>query len=136
MDELVELDRTEGLRSGSVVVLHIEDDRSVARAVARLLRLRGYEVVGAVSSDEAIQLIEAGLLPDLILTDYHLPQDTTGDQLVAEITLRLGFKPPTIMLASLPAPEVAKVKSVADRIFAKPADEVLDEIGRLLGTLT
>ena len=62
MDEMVELDRTERLRIGSVVVLHIEDDRSVARAVARLLRLRGYEVVDAVSSDEALQLIEAGLL--------------------------------------------------------------------------
>jgi DNA-binding response OmpR family regulator len=74
----------------------------------------------------------------LILTDYHLPQDITGDQIVTEITTRLGFKPPTIMLASLPGPQVEKVKSVADRIFAKPADmhEVLDEIGRLIGTLT
>ena len=72
----------------------------------------------------------------MILTDYHLPQDITGDQIVAGISVRLGFKPPTIMLASLPAPEVAKVKPVADRIFSKPADmcEVLNEIGRLLGT--
>ena len=54
-----------------MVVLHIEDDLSVARAVARLLRLQGYEVVGAVSSDRAIHLIEEGLVPDLILTDYH-----------------------------------------------------------------
>lgn len=42
------------------------------------------------------------------------------------------------MLASLPGPEPAKEKSVADRIFAKPTDvgEVLNEIARLLGTLT
>jgi DNA-binding response OmpR family regulator len=138
MDELVESVRHRGPRIGSAVVLHIEDDGSVARAVGRLLRLQGYQVESAVSSDEAIHLIEEGLVPDLILTDYHLPQDITGEQTVLEITTRLGFKPPTIMLASLPGPQVAKVRSVADRVFAKPADmdEVLNEIGRLLSTLT
>jgi CheY-like chemotaxis protein len=121
---------------GAIKVLHIEDDPSVARSVARLLRLHGYEVIGATSGDEAIQLVEDGLVPDLILTDYHLPREMTGDQVITEIETRLGFKPPTIMLASLPGPRLEKVKSVADRIYAKPAemDEVLSEIGRLLGT--
>ena len=144
MDELAKSDRPAGPRIDPgpridrVVVLHIEDDRSVARAVARILRLQGYEVVSVVSGAEAINLVEDGLIPDLILTDYHLPRDMTGDQIVTEIATRLEFKPPTIMLASLPGPQVEKVKSVADRIFAKPADmhEVLDEIGRLIGTLT
>jgi DNA-binding response OmpR family regulator len=138
MDQLAKSDRPADPRIDPVVVLHIEDDRSVARAMARILRLQGYEVAGAVSSDEAIHLVVDGLVPDLILTDYHLPQDITGEQIVTEIETRLGFKPPTIMLASLPGPQVEKAKSVVDRIFAKPADmdEVLSEIGRLLGTLT
>ena len=72
MYDLAKPDRFEEHHIDPVVVLHIEDDLSVARAVARLLRLQGYEVVGA------------------------------------------------------------------DRVFAKPADvgEVLNEIARLLGTLT
>jgi CheY-like chemotaxis protein len=109
-------------REGAIKVLHIEDDPSVARSMARLLRAHGYEVVSAASGDEAIQLVEDGLLPDLILTDYHLPLEMTGEQVVTEVATRLGFKPPTIMLASVPGPEVEKMMSVADRIFAKPAD--------------
>ena len=121
---------------GGVKVLHIEDDRSVARSVARLLRLQGYEVMSAVSGDHAIQLIEDGLIPHLILTDYHLPSGLAGDQVITEIETRLGFKPPTLMLASVRGPCVEKMKPVADRIFAKPADMdvVLQEMARLLGT--
>ncbi len=104
--------------------------------MARLLRLQGYEIISAASGDDAIRLVEDGLVPDLILTDYHLPSGMTGDQVIIEIETRLGFKPPTIMLASVRGPCVEKVQSIADRIFAKPADMdvVLQEIGRLLGT--
>jgi DNA-binding response OmpR family regulator len=123
-------------RAGAIKVLHIEDDPSVARSMARLLRAYGYEVIGAASGDEAIQLVEDGLLPGLILTDYHLPLDMTGEQVVTEVATRLGFKPPTIMLSSVPGPEVEKMRSVADRIFAKPGDidVLLSEIKYLLDT--
>jgi two-component system, sensor histidine kinase len=115
-------------------VLHIEDDPSVARAVARLLRIKGYEVTSAASGDEAIQVVENGLVPDVILADYHLPFQVTGDQVVTEIATRLGFKPLTIMLASVPSPNDEEVRLVADRIFEKPADMllVLDELQHLL----
>ncbi len=115
-------------------MLHIEDDKSCARAVALFLGLQGYEVVSATSSDEVIHLIEAGLVPDLIIADYHLPRDITGDQIVVEIMTRLGFRPPTIMLASLSGSDAEKVKSVADRIFVKPTDMnvILREIEFLL----
>ena len=116
----------------SIKVLHIEDDPSVAKAVARMLGLHGYEVISAASGDEAIRLVENGLIPDLILTDYYLPLQMTGDQVVIEIATRLGFKPPTILLAS--APRIGT--SVADRVFSKPADmdAVVREIERLIGT--
>ena len=106
-------------------VLHVEDDPSVARAVARVLRIKGYEVTSAASGAEAVQVVENGLVPDVILTDYHLPFEMTGDQVLAEITTRLGFTPPTIMLASVQYPHVEKVKSVAYRVFEKPADMLL-----------
>ena len=109
-------------RHGAAIkVLHIEDDPSVVRSVARVLRLHGCEVMSAASGDRAIQLIEDGLIPDLILTDYHLSSGLAGDQAITEIETRLGFRPPTLMLASVRGPCVEKMKSVADRIFAKPA---------------
>lgn len=119
---------------GSIQVLHIEDDSRVAVAVARLLLLQGYDIISAASADEAIQVIEDGLVPDLILTDYHLPGEITGDRVIAQIEARLGFRPPTIMLASVPDLRAEEMQSIANRIFVKPADMdiVLREMGRLL----
>jgi hypothetical protein len=59
------------------------------------------------------------------VTDYHLPFEMTGDQVVTKIATRLGFRPPTVVLASVPSPDVEKVMSVADRVFEKPADMIL-----------
>jgi CheY-like chemotaxis protein len=117
-----------------IKALHIEDDPGFARAVARLLRIQGYEVTSAASGSEAVQVVENGLVPDVILADYHLPLEMTGDQVVAEIVERLGFRPPTIILASVESPNVEKVMAVADRIFDKPVDMllVIHEIQHLL----
>jgi len=116
------------------VVLHIEDDENVARAAARRLRLAGYEVVSAASGDDAIQRIENGLVPDLVLTDYLLPLQMTADQVVTEMQTRLGFKPPTILFASVTRLEIERIGSFADRAFDKPADMrvLLQEIESLL----
>jgi CheY-like chemotaxis protein len=119
-----------------IKVLHIEDDPSVARSMARLLRLEGYEVASAATLDEAMQQLELhGLRPDLILTDSRLGMGLTGDELVAAIEARLKFKPPTIMLTSVTAPQ-HEAKSIADRILPKPVDinVLLHEIEDLLGT--
>ncbi len=40
---------------GAIKVLHIEDDPGVARSMAMLLRLEGYEVFSAATRDEAMQ---------------------------------------------------------------------------------
>ena len=115
-------------------VLHIEDDTSVARSMARVLRLRGYKVISAASGDEAVKVVEEGLLPDLILTDYHLPSAMTGYEVIMALVTRLGFKPPTIMLASVPDSRAEEMHSVVDRFFSKPADmkSLLCEMRRLL----
>jgi PAS domain S-box-containing protein len=120
-----------------VKVLHIEDDPGIARSMEMLLRLEGYEVIGAASRDEALQHVEAhGLRPDLILCDFQLPMGFTGDEIVAEIAARLQFKPPTIMLTGdIADSHVAKAKLIAERILPKPVDInlLLREMETLLG---
>ena len=115
-------------------VLHIEDDTSVARSIARVLRLRGYKVISAASGDEAVKVVEEGLLPDLILTDYHLPSEMTGYEVIMTLATRLGCRPATIMLASVPDSRAEAMLSVVDRFFTKPADvkSLLCEMRRLL----
>jgi CheY-like chemotaxis protein len=120
---------------GAIKVLHIEDDLSVARSIARALRARGCEVASAATRDEAMQHLEVhGFRPDVILTDYQLEMGVTGDVIVAEIAARLQFRPPTIMLTGVASQQVAGVKSFADRTLAKPVDinALLCEIESLL----
>ncbi len=77
----------------AIKVLHIEDDPGIARSMAMVLRLEGYEVTSAASRDEALEHIDAhGLRPDLILSDFQLPMGFTGDQVVAEIAARQGLE--------------------------------------------
>jgi PAS domain S-box-containing protein len=113
--------------SGTVTVLHIEDDPGVARSMAMLLRLEGYEVVGAPTRDEALQQVTThALRPDLIICDYNLPMGFTGDEVVAEIAVSLGLKPPTIMLTGdIADKHLRKAKLVADKILPKPVDIAL-----------
>jgi two-component system CheB/CheR fusion protein len=122
--------------STRIKVLHIEDDPGVARSMAMLLRLEGYDVISAGSRDEALQQIEVhGLRPDLILCDYQLPMGITGDEIVAEIAARLQFRPPTIMLTGdIADKHIEKSKLIADRILPKPVDVMvlLHEIEDLL----
>jgi two-component system CheB/CheR fusion protein len=125
---------------GAPKVLHIEDDPGVARSMALLLRLEGYDVISAATRDEALQHVEVhGLRPDIILTDYQLPMGFTGDEVVSEIAARLKSKPPTIMLTGDTAHDhVDKAKAVADRILPKPVnvDVLLREMVKLLNTAT
>ena len=122
---------------GITKVLHIEDDPGIARSMEMLLRLEGFEVIGAASRDEAMQHIEVhGLRPDLILCDFQLPLGITGDEIVAEIAALLQFKPPTIMLTGdIADRHIEKARLVADRILPKPVDInlLLRDIEALLG---
>jgi CheY-like chemotaxis protein len=111
------------LRGCAIKVLHIEDDPSVARCIARALRASGCKVASAATREEAMQHLEVrGFRPDVILSDFQLEFGVTGDVVVAEIAARLQFKPPTIMLTGIASQQVAGAKSFADRILAKPVD--------------
>ncbi len=124
-------------REGNVTVLHIEDDPGIARSMAMLLSLEGYEVVGAATRDEALQHVnEHGVRPALVLCDFNLPMGFTGDEIVAEITLALGYKPPTIILTGdIAEQHVKKARRVAERILPKPVDinRLLKDMTELLG---
>jgi CheY-like chemotaxis protein len=115
-------------------VLHIEDDPSVARAIARVLRLEGYKVFSAASGDEAVKLVRDGLLPDLILTDHDLSSEMTGYEVIIALAARLGFRPPTIMLTGGIDSRDDEIYPGVDRLLSKPADVniLLCEMGRLL----
>lgn len=107
----------------AIRVLHIEDDPSVAKSIARALRLAGVEVASAATRKEAIDHVEVrGLRPDVIVTDFHLGGGLTSEMVVAELAVRLNFKPPTILLTG--SSGLRHPMPFANRVLSKPVDVV------------
>jgi PAS domain S-box-containing protein len=55
------------------IVLLVEDYTELRSVAGRVLSRAGYQVIPAVSGEEALKMIEAGLRPDLLVSDIGLP---------------------------------------------------------------
>jgi CheY-like chemotaxis protein len=56
------------------VVLLVDDDRAVLDATTMLLEAAGIEVHSALNGDEALAVIDDGVRPDILVSDYRLPR--------------------------------------------------------------
>ncbi|WAS96843.1 response regulator [Nannocystis punicea] len=54
-------------------VLVVEDDRDIRETMGLVLEGEGYEVVTAPNGREALQLLQSGLRPCLVLLDLMMP---------------------------------------------------------------
>jgi CheY-like chemotaxis protein len=54
-------------------VLVVDDEELVRMSTAHMLSDLGYHVVEAGSGEEALRLVNAGLCPDILVTDYMMP---------------------------------------------------------------
>lgn len=70
--------------SRSAVVLLVDDEDQVRFTTAESLTELGYDVISAGSGQEALNEVEAGLTPDLLVTDHLMP-GMTGAQLAMEM---------------------------------------------------
>jgi PAS domain S-box-containing protein len=58
---------------GGLQVLVVDDDELIQRSVGMLLDVLGHAPVIAVSGEQALQKIQAGLRPDLVILDMNMP---------------------------------------------------------------
>jgi signal transduction histidine kinase/CheY-like chemotaxis protein len=73
---------------GDERVLVVDDEAQVRKAVARLLRLDGYDVTTAASGEEALAMCRAAPAPfDLLLTDVVMP-GMTGSELADVVRIQ------------------------------------------------
>ncbi|MCX6543177.1 MAG: ATP-binding protein [Acidobacteria bacterium] len=107
---------------GSERVLLVEDEDSVRRVAARVLRQRGYDVTEASDGREALELVNRATDPfDLVLTDVVMP--IMGGQELAERLLARGAPVPKILFASGYTEDGIVRQGVLDRntaFLAKP----------------
>ena len=117
---------------GTVRILVIEDEESIADPLADALRSEGFEVVWAAGFEEGLKAFR-GSRSDLVLLDVMLP-DGDGRDLLREV--RRTSRLPVIMLTAR-GKEVDKIVGLeigADDYVVKPfgADEVIARIRAVL----
>ena len=101
-------DEEAGLRTrfDGVVVVLVDDDAVVLTAMSALLEQWGCRVIAADSGDSAVALIEqSAQQPDLIVTDYRLRDEVTGNDVIALVQGHLGHPLPAAIVTGDTAPE-------------------------------
>ncbi len=73
-------------RAGSVLV--VDDEELVRSSTADMLADLGYAVIEANSAEDALSRLDAGLRPDLLVTDHLMP-GKTGTELARDVLRRL-----------------------------------------------
>jgi CheY-like chemotaxis protein len=86
------------------LVLHVDDDDTLRRSTALLLRTAGFETREAMCGEDALSQVETlrGRL-DVLIVDYDLGAGMTGTELAEHFARLLGHAVPTVMLTGDPA---------------------------------
>ena len=66
----------------SHVVLVVDDDRMARSVIVNMLELKGYQILEADNSHEALNYLRSRQAVDLLVTDYHMPGNLNGEQFV------------------------------------------------------
>lgn len=72
-----------GSATGTVLV--VEDQLELLAMISRVLDSAGFSVKSATTADEAITLVEAGLQPNLLITDAVMPGSVSMEDLVFRV---------------------------------------------------
>lgn len=117
------------------LLLAVEDEPRNSALLEAILGRAGYRLAVAGDLAEARTML-AGMTPDLVLLDRHLP-DGDGLDLIATIRddERLGHVPILLVSASvLPRDQRAALEAGCDGFLAKPVrvKPLVDEVRRLL----
>jgi CheY-like chemotaxis protein len=100
-------------------VLIVEDDADTRAALFQLLTEAGYSVLTADNGQQALDLLERGIRPQVILVDLMMPKVDGLDLLTyMREDPELRFTP-TIVITAMPKEHV---KVIADAVFHKPLE--------------
>lgn len=90
--------RDRSMRDLSVLV--IDNERQIQSGMRTLLTGWGCTVATAEGFDQAASLYTDDKRPDIILVDYHLKDDETGDIVITRLHAHFGAKIPAVMISA------------------------------------
>jgi DNA-binding response OmpR family regulator len=102
----------------SAVVLLVEDDESIRRPTAEILRSEGYDVVESANGEDALEQLDA-VAPDCALVDLMLP-GIDGFEVCRSIRQRSGMPIIVVTAKDDPFDVVAGLEAGADDYVTKP----------------
>jgi FixJ family two-component response regulator len=110
----------------------VDDEAFVRTALARLLRLAGYETVTYASGEDFLAALEDPR-PDCVLLDIHLP-GLSGFDVKDRLTI-LQFNLPVIFITASDETDCAQAARVGSYLLHKPFsnDKLLATIAAALG---
>jgi DNA-binding response OmpR family regulator len=98
-------------------ILVVEEDILEGLAVAEILMNKGFAVMPAANADEALKSVQAGDIPDLVITSVEISGSLSGLQLAAHIREALPALKTLVIFARLPRP---LCRDVTELYLAKP----------------
>ena len=117
------------------VILIIDDASIVLEGTGGLLRTWGYSIMTAGSDEAAlVELTEHRQRPDLIISDFHLPNGKTGIEAIERINAAFSASIPAVLISGDTSPE--RLRDAKDKgyvLLHKPVDPmrlraVMDQI--------
>ena len=103
-------------------VLLIDNDELILDSLSELLEADGFQVHTANDGAECIAIISNGIFPDIIITDYHIP-NRNGVEIVKSIRNFLSEEIPAIIFADDTSAKVRKAARQNKCIFlSKPRE--------------
>jgi PAS domain S-box-containing protein len=109
-------------------ILLVEDDSAVRAATCMLLKLEGYHVTAVGSLAEALQEVDRGGAPDMVVTDYHLGGGQVGTQVISALRTCVSMPLKAVIMTGDTSSAVKELTRDANlRLASKPinADELL-----------
>lgn len=88
---------------GGCRVLLVEDHGQAREILRELLETWGYSVGAVADAEHAMAAIEAANPPEVIVSDYRLPGETSGLDLIRRCRERLGASLPALLVTADPA---------------------------------
>jgi two-component system CheB/CheR fusion protein len=117
-------------------IVVVDDDPEVLELLEELLKGDGHIVKTATDAQTALKLVGAGAIrPEILLTDYNLPNGMDGLELLTQLRQSLHFALPAIILTGdISSATLAKIASQQCTQLSKPvkAHELKEAIERLV----
>ncbi|SIO14361.1 hybrid sensor histidine kinase/response regulator [Vannielia litorea] len=122
------------LRARSPLVLLVENDTALARALSQMIEGWGAHVLHAHNATEALDLLaEVQLRPDALLLDEQLGRGMSGTELFGLLTGRFGSIPARILSADRSRSLRETCCTLGVELLGKPIDQ--DRLGAFLTAL-